>query len=117
MLWEPGKPLFWILQIHDLPTHRVPEGEVGGKGCVWIIESGVREELEETICGRRYRTQKHQRVSFGKRAREVPLLLKSEGVKLGLQSESLTSPISKSEMVESASVTGRFHSSRANTHA
>lgn len=77
MLWQPGKPLMWILQIDGFSTYHAPEGEV--RVSVGVLEKGMREESEATICGREYRTQKHQCESFGNRAWKVPLLFKSEG--------------------------------------
>lgn len=116
MLWEPGKPLIWTLQIHGFPTHRVAEGEVG----VWVCgdyrkqgEGGVRgNDMWEVIQD----TETSASVLW-KKSKGGTTFTEVRGVKVGIQSESSTSPISKSEMVESASVTGRFHSSRANTHA
>lgn len=79
MPWQPGKPLdspnIWLLY---LPQTRRGDGGCGGE--VGVLEKAMREESDATICGREYRTRKHQHVSLGNRARKVPLLLKPGGI-------------------------------------
>lgn len=54
---------------------------------------------------------------FWKNSKGCTTLTGVKGGKPGLQSVSSAFPVSKSEVVQSAPVTGRFHTSRANTHA
>lgn len=53
----------WSLQIDDFSACHAPEEEV--RVSVVVLEKGTREESEATICGREYKTWKHQRESFG----------------------------------------------------
>jgi len=89
--------------MHDFPTHHVPEGETGGVGGDYsgggVRGNRVWEGIQDT--------EASVELQQGRTT-----LLRQRGGGLGLQAGPTAFPISRSGMVRSASVTGRFHSSR-----